>query len=376
MTTTVPQQRQFPCRQCGAQLQFAPGQDALSCPYCKAENHIPTSNQPVLEQDFLAALADQSDVDATEEVFTIRCDGCGAQSTLPPDTTAGLCPFCASPVVAAAQSHRHIKPRSLLPFKIAMDQALAAFRAWIASLWFAPSELKAAAKAGRINGIYIPYWTYDCRTESDYTGQRGEDYTETETYWDTETYTETENGESVTKTRQVQKTRTVTKTRWWPVSGHVTNRFDDLLILASNTLPSNYIQKLEPWDLDQLVAYADEYLAGFVAQSYQVDLTNGFEQAKQVMVDPIHSSIRSHIGGDHQQIDSVSSRYFDITFKHILLPLWLSAYRYREKLYRFLVNARTGQVAGERPYSFWKITIAVLIVVAIIVAAILIFARK
>jgi hypothetical protein len=224
----------------------------------------------------------------------------------------------------------------------------------VASLWFAPNDLARYADANAVKGLYIPYWTYDCETESDYRGERGDDYHETQHY------TVTVNG------RTEHRTRTVTKTRWRSVSGRVSNSFDDVLVLASNSLPRAYTEKLEPWDLENLVPYRDEYLAGFVAESYQVDLESGFGIARQIMDQTIRSTIRRDIGGDHQRIHWVNTRYDDILFKHILLPLWLSAYRYRDRSFRFLINARTGEVCGERPYSAWKITLLVLTILLVI----------
>jgi hypothetical protein len=155
------------------------------------------------------------------------------------------------------------------------------------------------------------------------------------------------------------------------VSGRVENGFCDLLVRASESLPEAYFHDLEPWDLGNLVAYRDDYLAGFVCESYQVDLETGFEHAKQDMEAPIHETICEDIGGDHQRVDEVSTRYSNITYKHILLPVWLSAYRYRDRSFRFLVNARTGEVRGERPWSFWKITSAVLTALALIAAVLI-----
>ena len=173
--------------------------------------------------------------------------------------------------------------------------------------------------------------------------------------------------ETVTKTRQVRKTR------WSYVSGQVSNAFDDLLVRASNSLPVKYFDALQPWDLKNLVGYQDEYLAGFVCESYQIDLREGSELAKKIMEGPIEETICSDIGGDHQRISSVAMQYYEITFKHLLLPLWLSAYAYGEKSYRFMVNARTGEVQGERPYSFWKIFFAVLAGLAVVGATLLAF---
>jgi DNA-directed RNA polymerase subunit RPC12/RpoP len=355
-------QRQFPCKQCGANLQFAPGTKSLQCPYCGTLNDIPESTEAVQELDLNAYFRDCCGEDQLHEQITVRCSTCGAETTLAPNVTSGRCPFCGGGIVAQGSSKKLLKPKSLLPFRITHEQAGASFKQWIGSLWFAPSELTRRAESSQITGVYIPCWTYDAGTTTYYTGQRGDDY------WDTETYTVFENGRSVTRTRQVRRTR------WWPVSGTVSNNFDDVLVLASRSLPQGYAQALEPWDLNDLVPYRDEYLSGFVAESYQVTLPEGFEQAKTIMAVHIRQAIEADIGGDHQRIDSVDTRYFNVTFKHALLPVWISAYRYGEKTFRFLVNARTGEVQGERPYSWIKITLAILAAIMAILIA-LMFAR-
>jgi len=210
----------------------------------------------------------------------------------------------------------------------------------------------------------MPFWTYDCIATTDYEGQRGEDY------WVTETYTTTVNGKLTTQTRQVRKTR------WYPASGTVVDDFNDVLVPASTSLPLNNQVNAEPWSndgtLSELVPYDDAYLAGFRCESYGIDLPAGFEGAKQRMRPTIEGTIRADIGGDHQRISSMRSSYDHITFKHILLPLWVSAYRFNRKLYRVLINGRTGELIGDRPYSKWKIgTLIFLAVLAIAIIALI-----
>jgi DNA-directed RNA polymerase subunit RPC12/RpoP len=356
-------QRQFPCRQCGASLEFQPGHDSLKCPYCGTENVLVPAAGVVTSLDFETQLQALAAGELVHELLTVRCNGCGAETTLPPDTTAGLCPFCASPIVAEAATHKGIRPQSLLPFEITKQQAGEHFRKWVADLWFAPSSLAASAERSAINGTYLPAWTYDSDTYSEYTGQRGDDY------WDTEEYTEEENGHTVTRTRQVLRTR------WSSVSGRVSNRFDNVLVMATTSLPAKYLSALTPWDLGNLVPYADEYLSGFLAESYQINLIDGFTQARQIMDHDIRRSVESDIGGDHQQVGSVDTQYANVGFKHLLLPVWISAYRYQNKVYRFLVNARTGEVRGERPYSAMKIALAILAVLFVIAVIILLAQR-
>src|SRR5262249_8473637 len=144
-----------------------------------------------------------------------------------------------------------------------------------------------------------------------------------------------------------------------------------ILVVASRSLPKEYADRLQPWDLPNLVPYADEYLSGFRAESYQVDLEQGFEEARQIMEPEITATVRQAIGGDEQRVDSINTQYEKITFKHILLPVWLSAYRFRDNVYRILINARTGETQGERPYSSWKIAAAAL--AALILIAIILF---
>ena len=201
-----------------------------------------------------------------------------------------------------------------------------------------------ARKGRKMNGIYVPYWTFDADTKSSYTGQRGTDYYVTRTV--------TRNG----KKQQVRQR----KTRWRAASGRVARFFDDVLVLASRSLPKNYTDGLEPWDLSSLEPYKPEYLAGFRAEGYQVELQDGFTEARAYMDRMILRDVKYDIGGDRQRVSNVDTKISDVTLKHILLPVWLAAYKYRGKTYRFVVNGQTGRVQGERPYSAWKIAIAVL----------------
>ena len=271
-----------------------------------------------------------------------------------PDTHAAECPFCATPVVTDTGIHRHIKPRGLLPFELDEREARGALTSWLGSLWFAPNGLMDYARKGRkMNGIYVPYWTFDADTRSSYTGQRGDDYYVTRTV--------VRDG----KKHQVRQR----KTRWSSARGRVQRFFDDVLVLASRSLPKRYTDGLEPWDLSALEPYKPEYLAGFRAEGYQVELQDGFTEARAFMDRMILRDVKYDIGGDRQRVSNIETQISDVTFKHILLPVWLAAYKYRGRTYRFVVNGRTGRVQGERPYSAWKITIAVLfgLIVALIV---------
>lgn len=343
------------CSGCGAGLRFAPGTDSLLCPYCGTSTPVPPTLGGTEELDFHAWLARLASGSETWEVLDAHCTSCGAETTLDPNVVSEECPFCRGALVPARTSRRLIRPTALLPFRVTREQAEAALERWMRGVWLAPNDFKRnATREGKLVGVYVPCWTFDCEATTRYSGARGE------WYWVSETYTVTENGRPVTRTRQVRKTR------WYPASGTVHDSFDDVLVLASDSLPRKEADALQPWDLPALVAFSEEYLAGFRTESYRVPLDAGFELAKPVMDEAIHLTIRRDIGGDEQQVHHADTRWDDITFKHVLLPVWISAYRYRDRVFRRLVNARTGEVQGERPWSWVKIALLVILALAAI----------
>jgi len=352
------------CTNCGADLKFKPGTDSIVCDYCGAVNEISKSDEQIEELDFNSFIEKQG-VEKKHAVESyVTCTNCGASSTLEPNVTAANCPYCTTPLMVE-QCHEEeiIQPKSLLPFKIDKPQAVKEFKTWLHKSWFTPNKLKkASVELNQFKGIYTPYWTYDLDSVTDYSGQRGE------YYYVTESYTAIENGETVTKTRRVRKTK------WYFASGVVNNFFDDILINASNSLPKKYIEKLEPWDLENLIPFNKDYLKGFTTEKYQVELEEGFKIAELNIVPDVKSTIRRDIGGDTQRITSYNINYNNITFKHLLLPVYVCAYNFDGKLYQLLINARTGEVQGQRPYSKWKIALAVL--AGIVVVAGIIFLVK
>ena len=355
-----PPQHSYPCDACGAEMRFVPGGGALVCDHCGNRKEItgpgPWKNS-LKELDLAAALASQIPSEQTEQGAPLKCPNCGAEVVLEGDAHAGACPFCATPMVTGTGTTRRYKPRGVLPFALDERSARAAMTDWLGGLWFAPSGLKEYARKGRkLQGIYVPYWTYDALTRSSYRGERGTVYYETHTVM--------RDG----KRQTVQ----VAKVRWQPVSGRVARAFDDILVLASHALPKSYTDALEPWDLSALEPYSPAFLAGFAAEAYTVPLEDGYAEARSKMDNVIARDVRFDIGGDRQRIHGIDTQVRDASFKHVLLPVWIAAYKYRGRSFRFVVNGRTGRVQGERPWSSWKIAFAILL--ALIVAAALGFA--
>ncbi|MBS0125595.1 TFIIB-type zinc finger domain-containing protein [Thetidibacter halocola] len=344
------EEHRFPCERCGADYRFDPEAGQLVCDFCGSTRIVAAQTGPweggVRELDFQAAIRNLLPLQEMEETRVSKCPNCAAEVEFDPAVHAAVCPFCATPVVTDTGINRHIKPRGVLPFALDEGAARKAMTDWLGRLWFAPNGLQDYARKGRrMSGIYVPYWTFDANTESTYRGERGTVYYETH---------------SVMRDGKRQQVR-VQKVRWTPKSGRVARFFDDVLVLASKSLPKRFTDGLEPWDLSALEPYRPEFLAGFRAEGYQVDLDEGFVEGRTIMDNQIARDVRFDIGGDQQRIHRIDTSVRDVTFKHVLLPVWLAAYKYRGQTYRFVVNGRTGRVQGERPWSGWKIAFAVIL---------------
>jgi hypothetical protein len=317
--------------------------------------HRFTPNQPekAEEINYLELISNMAQAANTIEILTIKCDNCGAQTTLEGNVVTKNCDFCYSPLITdQSRTSEIIEPVSILTFKITAIEGEAIFKSWVQKRWFAPRKLdKYANIEENLRGIYLPYWSYDSNTMTHYKGQRGHDY-------QTQEYHTNDKGENTSNT--------VTKTNWSYSSGAVTNVFENVLVVATDSLPTKSLRQLEPWDLRALIPFELKYLEDFQAEIYSVSVQQGFNNAQEIMQAEINRRIRKDIGGDNQRINSQDIDYSDIKFKSILLPIWLMTYRYHHKVYRFMINGRTGKVYGERPYSWTKITLTILLLVVII----------
>jgi hypothetical protein len=140
--------------------------------------------------------------------------------------------------------------------------------------------------------------------------------------------------------------------------------FDDVLVVASTGVPTERITALEPWPLKRGIPFDPEALAGFLARTYDVPIEEGFGVARLRMDKAIEQDVMYRIGGDEQRIDVIETRHEAVTFKHLLLPAWMMAYRFRDKSYQVVINAITGEVQADRPYSWVKIALTILAMIA------------
>lgn len=348
-------QLQFTCRQCGASTAYQVGTKQLTCTACghseAIEEHTTTVNEYPLNQALKQLKIRPLQTPST----TVSCDVCGAESTWDVSSLSDLCPYCRTPIAKLDTLNNRLQVEAIVPFSVEKSVAYKQFSAWLKKRWFAPNLLKEmAGYSKQFEGVYLPHWTFDSLTYTDYQGQRGEYYID-----------------YVRQTRVVNgKTETVdvpvTKVRWYPAAGQVRVMFDDVLVLASMLIPKTILNRLRPWQLQQAQPYTPEYVAGLKAKYYQIDLDEAFNVARQRMAADIDVAIRRDIGGDQQQIHRKNTRYQNSTYKLILLPVWYSNFEYKGKTYQTVINGQNGKVAGQYPKSPVKIIAAVIAAILVL----------
>lgn len=343
----------FSCPSCGGNMVFDPNSQSLYCPYCQKKTDILKKDEEIKEYDFTSA-EDSASTNWGRQNRVIRCESCGAQTVLDENNTAQFCAFCGSSHIIKNEEGQGIVPESLIPFKITREKALVCFKGWIKKRYFAPKALKKEHQNQKLNGVYIPCWTYDSGTYSTFSAEAGTYYYETETQW------VEENGNKKMVTRQVRKIR------WHFVSGNYSEFFNDVLVNASSQIDEKLMSKLEPFHLEELVHYTPEFLSGFLAERYSIDIKNGWEKARKVIEDRICQAVRRQINADEIRNLSVNTSYEHVKCKHILLPIWISAYTYKGKVYRYMINGQTGEVQGHAPISPIKVALTILGALAVI----------
>jgi DNA-directed RNA polymerase subunit RPC12/RpoP len=343
------------CKNCGAQVTWDPDEDALVCAYCKTSVRVPRTEGQIVEHTLSEAGSAARGLGV--EVRVSRCQRCGAQVTFDERTTSKTCVFCGSAQVLEQTANRNaIRPESLIPLDVGRATVEKEFRAWLAGLWFRPSALHSLRDVAAV-GVYVPFWTFDAQVHSDWSADAGF------YYYVTEPTVVIVNGRPSVRMQQVQKVR------WEPAWGARDDAYDDLLVHASKGLPEKLSAELGRFDTKALVPYRPEYLAGWRAEEYAVDLEAGFKVAQASIETTQSGRCGGDVPGDTHRDLRVQNRLSDVRWKHVLLPVWSLTYTFGGRDYAVLVHGQTGKVVGEAPYSWIKILLlAIGIAIAVLAA--------
>lgn len=342
----------FYCEGCGGIMQFDIPRQTFRCPNCGREEALEPEDNVVEEQDYQAFLLHPGDDEWTAKTEVQRCENCGAEIVVQKNATTAFCGYCGSSHVLPVLQEAGIRPEGIVPFQVDRNKVGELFRKWIKGKWFAPNALKHLYQQDKLQAMYLPYWTYDADATGHYTGQGGRVY-----------YVTVGSG---------QNRHTERRVRWYPVSGTISQFFDDVLISARAT-GDPLEGRANAFATQACLPFDMAYLSGFQAEKYTLGVEEGYVKAQAEMRDRLVGLARQQIlqRFDEARVTTLHDHYFNVKFKHLLLPMWMSGYQYQGKLYRFLVNGQTGRVAGKYPKSKWKVALAVL--AGLILAALLIY---
>lgn len=327
------------CQTCGGMMIFDPDTQTLKCEHCGNTINF-EKNREVRENDINEGFKNAEQWDPNEQA-TYRCENCGATIVVGADETATACPFCGTSHIVKSGSFKGLRPQAVIPFQFGEDKASEYCKKWAKSRIFAPRKFKKTLKRENMHGIYEPCFTFDSNTTSVYSGRVG--YRRTRTVGSgknrrTETYIEYKN-----------------------VSGTLNKFFDDVLISNNENFDQKKLNSLAPFKTKAACVYEHKYLSGFVADGYTKDLKDGWSDAKRVMDADIRESIKRSYNADVVDYLNVSTTHNDVTYKYMLLPVYLTTYKYGKKRYGVMVNASTGKVRGKTPVSPLRVIIAVLL---------------
>ena len=342
------------CPNCGATLQYDPVSGCLSCEFCGYKEEIrrdvtDSGEEKTAEERDLFSETNTHGYDWGAKNKVVICKSCGAESIYDELQIADVCPYCGSThVMQASEDVKTLAPGGVVPFKVDDKKAGSLFTSWLKGKLFCPRKAKESARPEAFKGVYLPYWTYDADTQSRYTARYGIDREEKD-----------------------KDGRTETKTDWYSTGGLYHELFDDVLVFGSKRYDTDLMSRIEPFDTKANVAYSPKYLEGYTAERYSVGLKDGWtvasDKMKKVIERGIEKQVTERFHADHVEDVKAYTKFDKTTYKYLLLPIWMSAFTYKDKIYRFVVNGQTGKVGGKSPVSAIRVILFIAAIIAVIV---------
>ncbi len=338
------------CPSCGANMIFSSEKQKLYCNHCGTEKDIISRQSS--EQDIINALVDDYNTWG-DESHVFVCKTCGAREILDKNEIAKTCPFCGASNIVATDELPGLKPNAVVPFVIGKDAASANVKKWIRKRVFAPRRFRKCAKPEKLEGVYSPAFTFDAVTETDYRATLGEYYY----------VTRTRNGKTVSERR----------IRYFNVSGHYTMSHDDILIQASGNIDQKSLNKMQPFNTNDSREYSKEYLSGYTATQYQKSGNACWQEAQSVMDNLIRNAVLSQYHYDVVSTYNAKTEHRNVTYKYVLLPIYVGNCNWRKKVYNFFVNGFNGKVTGKSPVSPLKVSGLVAVCIGVLIGLYFLF---
>lgn len=331
---------EFKCPNCGAVTAYSIKQSGLICEHCGYQEKVQATvvGKAAEENEFSMANLKRASHGWGRERKDLRCLSCGAEINIPPDSMAATCTFCGSnKVVQASANQNNLRPKYLVPFKVDQEKCHQIAREWVGKSWMVPKTMKNYNSFDPFIAIYLPYWTFDADTKASWRAEVG--HTVNESYYDSST--------------KSMKTRTKIEWRW--ESGVAGVNVDDLLITGTERVSARHLGNVGSFNLSAMVNYQPDFLAGLQAKGYDRTLEQAWELAREVMRESTKKACMKQASTDMIRNFSMNMTSSNESWRYILLPVFLAAYRFNEKIYKAVVNGQTGTISGQRPVDWKKV---------------------
>ena len=332
------------CPACGAPLVFKPESGLLECEFCGSAftiEHIEDSlkeeaaagQQPAEtgnEEFDWGSFKDQLE-DEQMEIAVYNCNSCGAEIMAEPTTAAMRCPYCDNNIVLNERIKGGLKPNGVIPFKIDPKSLPDAIKRFYGNKPLLPRDFFSANKLGNVQGVYVPFWMYNCRVDGSME-MRG-----------------------TTVRHYTQGQYNCTETSYFQLDREGGMAFERIPVDGSEKMPDDLMDSIEPFDYSELVPFDHRYLAGYVADRFDYDPDDCLPRATNRVMNSADEVFRSTAAefGD-VQVTHRNLNLHDTAVKYVMLPVYLFTCKYGGKDYRYAVNGQTGKVVGDLPISKGK----------------------
>ncbi len=320
----------YKCPNCNGDIQFSAKDQRFLCEYCNSSftEQEMKSIAARQEQQIQERPAEevQTDSEFTEQMSVYSCDSCGATIMADENTAATFCYYCHNPVILKGRVSGEYRPSYVLPFQIDRETAINHFKEFCKKKRFLPRDFLSAGQQEKIVGLYVPFWVTDVNVsaEMDALGKQVRSWTSGDYH-----YTETKEYALARKADILL--------RGLPADG--ASHIDDSLMEA-----------VEPYDYQAVRPFEMQYLSGFLAEKYDVNMAAMFPRVQKRAVQASDQLVRKTMTGySTVSVTRSDIKIMSTKWEYMLLPVWFMTYKYKEKIYEFALNGQTAKFVGTPP---------------------------
>lgn len=330
---------EYKCPCCGGAIEFNSKSQNMKCPYCDTEFEMDTLKEFAAEHlaEDTEPKWDASNVEQPQDelrddsLVSYTCESCGGEIVADQTMASSCCPYCGNPVIIPGQFGGMLRPDYVIPFKLDKKEAENRLRSHLKGKILLPSMFKKENRIKEIKGVYVPFWLYDCDADADLTCR-------------------------ATRTRHwTSGDHEFTETSHYLVRRGGTIGFDNVPVDGSKKMSDELMQSIEPYDYNDCVDFQTAYLAGYVADKYDLDAEQCAPAANERMRNSTVAAFMSTmIGYDTCVPEHTSILLSQGKISYALLPVWILNTKYKDKIYTFAMNGQTGKFVGNLPLDKGK----------------------